>query len=336
MRPTTFASAICLIGLLLCPGLEFGQAETPAPLQDISVNTDDISLSCSCMPLGHVLPGPDRLSLELDYSTAEAVVSPSEKGTAVFTGNVTVDAIRGERIVVGLTSWVSAGWQSSCIPSSLVINDNDPHPFVVNVTVPENERAAVIGNLTIEGQSRGGGIVTTANVTATITVKPYYRVMIDKEGSALREVPPGGKAEFTLKVWNVGNAIDSYSLELTNNKELRDKGWDISINVTLTPKLDVGRFQLFMLTAKAPSDLAPYKNEPTGIDIKASSTETGGTVSQSIQVRVVQKGVNATNTTAIVMIIAVVMTALVLLVIWRRRRRARLHVFRKDDGGIKE
>lgn len=282
------------------------------------------------------LPGPDRLSITLDYDTAEADVGSSEKGTAVFTGNVTVDAIRGERIAVDLISSVSAGWVSATTPHEMVINDNDPHPFVVEVTVPENQPSDVVGNLTIEGRAKGGGIVTTANVTATVTVKPYYRVMIDKEGSALKEVPPGGKAEFILQVWNVGNAMDSYSLEVINNKELRDKGWDISINVTLTPKLDIGRVQLVMLTAKAPSDLAPYKNEPTGIDFKASSTESGGTVSQSIQVRVVQKGVNATNTTAIVMIIAVIITTLALLVLWRRRRRARLSAARNDDGGINE
>lgn len=280
------------------------------------------------------LPGTDRLTITIDDPSQEAVVNTSEKADVVFHGNVTVDGIRGERIIVTLTPQVNQGWPCSIDPSTMTIRDNAPNPIVMKVTVPENSLAAHAGILTVEGVARGGGLTTTANATAIITIRPYYRVMIETEGGAKNEVSVGTAAEFNLRIWNYGNAVDNITLEIVDLKGLRDKGWEIRFNVTVIEKVDVSDKGLVKLTAIPPRDLAPYKNEPTIITVKAESrgaSSQGGAMSQSVNVTVHQKGFNATGVTVVIMVIAAIISGLVFVLRKRRMRRARLST--KDAGG---
>jgi hypothetical protein len=279
-------------------------------------------------------PGPDRLTITIDNPSQEAIVNASTKDEVAFFGNVTVDAVRGERIVVSLSPSVSTGWASSISPATMDVRDSNPNPFVVKVTVLESSLASEIGTLTIEGDARGGGLTTSANATAIITVRPYYRVMIEADGGAKKEVSPGGTAEFNLFIWNYGNAFDNLTLNIVNLKELRDMGWEARFNVTIIENVNVSDKGLVKLTVVPPHDLAPYKDESTTITIRVESQQAstqGSAVSQSLNVIVHQKGSNGTGLTTAIIISAAIVSAIAMVLRKRRMRRARL--IQKHAGG---
>lgn len=216
-------------------------------------------------------PNPvPALTVKLDPPQQEATVSESVKGSAQFTGSVKVDKLPVERIVVGITSSVDAGWQSSCSPSSIVITDTNEHTFGVTVVVPENQPAGVVGGLKVEAQGRGGGFVVTQQSTVIITVKPYYRLMIESD-VPYREISPGSQAFFSFKVWNVGNAVDSFELEIVNLKDLVNDHWTVTLSTTQVAKVPLGEYRTVRITAQSPRDWTIWKSKPSVVNVKATS-----------------------------------------------------------------
>jgi len=276
--------------------------------------------------VGHgASPGLDRMTITIDDPSKEAVVGGDTKAEMVFYGNVTVDAITGERIVVTLVPNVNQGWPSSVDPATMTIWNKNPVAFTAKVEVPEYSLACNIGNLTVNGTARGGGLVTYANATARITVRPFYRMMAEAEGGLSRKISPGGTAEFNLKVWNYGNAVDTMTISIANQNALEAKGWETRFNVTRLENVNAAEAGLVLLTVVPPKDNTPYKDEVMTITIKVESQGAiaqGNSTGYSRDVKVHVKGSSAANITWIVVVAIVVAAALVVVIRKIRRRRA--------------
>src|SRR5512137_1943210 len=73
-----------------------------------------------------VNPTP-AMTVTLDPSNQEAMISEGASGTVQFTGSLRIDKLPVERGVTSLTCSVDAGWVASCSPSSMVITDTQAH-----------------------------------------------------------------------------------------------------------------------------------------------------------------------------------------------------------------
>ena len=124
-------------------------------------------------PLGSALsPIQPALMLTLEPTAVTVNSLPDAKVTVNFNGTVRVDKLPLERIVVTLIPEVDEGWPCNLSPTSMVVTDEQPHPFTCIVTVPENTQN-VSATLKVEGTGRGGGFVVTALAQSTINVFWY-------------------------------------------------------------------------------------------------------------------------------------------------------------------
>jgi len=216
-----------------------------------------------------VNPQP-ALTLGLTPPQQEAQVSESMKGTLTFDGKVKVDKLPVERIVVSLTPSVDQGWPCSVSPSTIVITDTQDHTFGVTVVVPENSLSANSGVIKVDATGRGGGFTVTGTSQAIITVRPYYRVMIESD-TPYREISPGSQAFFSIKIWNYGNAVDTFELEIVNLKDLVNDKWTVTLSTTQVPRIPVAEYRVVKITAQSPRDWTIWKSKPSIVTIKATS-----------------------------------------------------------------
>jgi len=254
------------------------------------------------------------LTCTLDPSSQEARVSESAQGTVQFTGSVRVDKLPVERIVVTLLSSIDAGWASQCSPSSLVITDTQAHSFSVTGIIPQATPSNIIGNLKIDAKGTGGGFNVVTSATVIITVKPYYRVMMESD-MPYKEISPGTQAFYSFKLWNVGNAIDSYEMEIVNLKDLVTKKWTVTLSSTQVAKINPNEYKTVRITAQSPRDWTIWKSEPTMINVKSSSLnakEEQTVVTQSFPLYAYEKGFYIPGFDPIFMIAALAMGAVLL------------------------
>ena len=238
-----------------------------------------------------VNPTP-ALTLSLAPNIQDAMVTESLKGSLSFDGKVKVDKLPVERIVVSLQPSVDQGWPCSCSPSTIVITDTAEHSFAVSVVVPENSLSANSGLLKVDASGRGGGFTVTAYSQAIINVKPYYRVMIESD-TPYREISPGSQAFFSFKVWNYGNAVDTFELEIVNLKNLVDDHWTVTLSTTQVPRIPVAEYRVVKITAQSPRDWTIWKSKPSMLTVKALSVNARDAqlvISQQYQMYAYEKG----------------------------------------------
>jgi len=216
-------------------------------------------------------PNPQpALTISLSPTLQDVVVSESLKGSLTFDGKVKVEKLPVERIVVTLNPSVDQGWPCSCSPSSIVITDTVDHPFSVAVVVPENWLSAASGVLKVDALGRGGGFSVPGSSQAIINVKPYYRVMIESD-TPYREISPGSQAFFSFKVWNYGNAVDTFELEIVNLRDLVNDHWTVTLSTTQVPRIPVAEYRSVKITAQSPRDWTIWKSKPSIVTVKALS-----------------------------------------------------------------
>lgn len=122
------------------------------------------------MPLGSATqPIVPKVTVQLSPPVQNVTVSPTQKGAAVFSGNVTVEKLPFVRMTVTLNSSVDKGWPSSVSPATLAITDSSPHSFGVTVVIPEGTTSST-GTLTVDAKAVGGGFAVTSTASAMIVV----------------------------------------------------------------------------------------------------------------------------------------------------------------------
>lgn len=263
-------------------------------------------------------PNPiPALTVSLEPSSQTAVVSESAQGSVQFTGTIRIDKLPVERIVVTLTASVDTGWAAQCTPSSMVFTSTQPQSFSATVVVPPACDSTIIGTLKVDAIATGGGFRVPATAQAIVTVKPYFRLMLESD-NPYREIWPGSQTMFTFKLWNMGNAIDSYDIEITNLKDLADRGWTVTLSSTSVSKIPQNQYKNVKISAQSPRFWTLYKSEPTVIMIKAKSQNAEAenlVVQQSFALYVYEKGWYIPGFDPMLLIIGLV----VAIVIYKRK-----------------
>lgn len=266
-------------------------------------------------PAATASPNPvPVVQIKLDTSNQIAKVSESAQGTVQFSGTVSIDKLPVERVVVTLTTSVDAGWASQCSPSSMLFTSTAPQSFTVTVIVPQATPSNIIGTLKIDGKAVGGGLQGLTNTQAIITVAPYYRVMMESD-MPYREITPGSQAFYSFKIWNVGNAIDSFELEIVNLKDLVQKKWTVTLSSNQIAKVNPNEYKTVRVTCQSPRDWVIWKSEPTMINIKSSSMnakEGQLVITQSFPLYAYEKGMYIPGFDPLFLIVAIAFGAIML------------------------
>jgi len=211
------------------------------------------------------------LTLRLDPSSQPSQPTESSIGSVMFTGTATIDKFPVERLVATLNPSCDQGWVSIMSPTTMVFTSTTPQTFTVSVVIPQDTPNNIQGKLTVDGRAIGGGLQSNAaQASAIITVDPYYRVNIETD-APYREIQPGSQVYYSFRIVNMGNAVDSFSLEISNLRDLVAKKWTVTLSSTTVPKVNPKEYKVVKVVAQSPRDWAIWKNEPTVITLKVTS-----------------------------------------------------------------
>jgi hypothetical protein len=233
------------------------------------------------------------LTLKLDPSQQASQPTESNIGSVTFTGTATIDKFPVERLVATLSPSCDQGWVSTMSPTTMVFTSTTPQTFTVSVVIPQDTPNNIQGKLTIDGKAVGGGLQSQpAQASSTITVDPYYRVIVETD-APYREIAPGSQVYFSFRILNMGNAVDSFSLEVANLRDLVAKKWTVTLSSATIAKVNPKEYKTVKVVAQSPRDWAIWKNEPTVINLKATSQNAEGSsliVTQTFPVYAYERG----------------------------------------------
>jgi hypothetical protein len=216
------------------------------------------------------------LTLKLDPSQQASQPTESNIGSVTFTGTATIDKFPVERLVATLSPSCDQGWVSTMSPTTMVFTSTTPQTFTVSVVIPQDTPNNIQGKLTIDGKA----------------VDPYYRVIVETD-APYREIAPGSQVYFSFRILNMGNAVDSFSLEVANLRDLVAKKWTVTLSSATIAKVNPKEYKTVKVVAQSPRDWAIWKNEPTVINLKATSQNAEGSsliVTQTFPVYAYERG----------------------------------------------
>ncbi len=212
------------------------------------------------------------LTLSLVPTQLEARVTNSQNGPVMFGGNATVEKFSGnlERVTVTLSA--SCIWPAIVSPSTMVFTNMQPQAFFVTVVVPPKTSALEVGQLIVSGTAKAPGMpVATATANAVITVGQYFKLSIGAD-TPLREVKPGDITYNTVNIYNEGNGMDSFELEVTNSKDLLKKEFNVIIERT---SIDIQQeeYAQIKITVQTPQGFRLWARDLVLVTLKVSSAE---------------------------------------------------------------
>ncbi len=210
------------------------------------------------------------LAIRLDAPGQSARVTEGEIGIVTFTGRMSIDKLPVEYCVVTLNASTDTGWVSLVSPTTAVFTNTTPQPFTCIVIVPQGTPNNLSGNIFILGRAVAGGLWSTAGTRGIVSVEPYFRVDVYAKQPVL-EISPGGQAFFTYFVRNDGNGIDSFSKEVSNLKELADRGWTAVMCACMFTKVPPGEYKPDRLTLASPRDEPFMADYSISIIVKVTS-----------------------------------------------------------------
>jgi hypothetical protein len=212
------------------------------------------------------------LTLSLVPTQLEARVTNSQNGPVMFGGNATVEKLSGslERVTVTLSA--SCIWPAIVSPSTMVFTNMVPQPFYVTVVVPPKTSALEIGQLIVSGTAKAPGMpAATATANAVVTVAQYFKLSIGAD-TPLREVKPGDITYNTVNIYNEGNGLDSFELEVTNSKDLLKKEFNVIIERT---SIDIQQeeYAQIKITIQTPQGFRLWARDLVMVTLKVNSVE---------------------------------------------------------------
>jgi hypothetical protein len=111
--------------------------------------------------------------------------------------------------------------------------------------------------------------VSEAQAGFFVLSKPYGKVILQSD-KPFQKVSPGKEYPFKIKVVNNGNAVDTFSIEITNKERLQKDGFSISLSSTTTANTDPQGFDTITVQVQTPREFG-WKNDYFNLEIRAVS-----------------------------------------------------------------
>jgi hypothetical protein len=226
--------------------------------------TDDAEAALNPVPV---------LTLSLTPTQLQSRVTNSQNGPVMFGGNATVEKFSGnvERVTVTLSA--SCIWPAIVSPSTMVFTQSGrSQPFYVTVVVPPKTSSLEVGTLIVSGTAKAPGMpVVTATANAVVTVAQYFKLSIGAD-TPLREVKPGDITYNTINIYNEGNGLDSFEIEISNQKDLLKKEFNVIIERT---SIDIKQdeYSQVKITIQTPQGFDLWARDLILVSVKVHSAE---------------------------------------------------------------
>lgn len=230
--------------------------------------------------------------VELKFDPGEEVqyadVAPGESGMVSFSGTVRADLAAGgsvQDVVVNLQASTDQGWATTIDPTTVVLNPGTEEvPFLATVSVPPETSFYVCGVLTISGTATaypGALRYTIDSITGTILINQYYKFSIGCN-EPYQECCPDSELCYELNIYNEGNGLDEFMVEITNLEYLTHELFTVSpeTNTMEIPEKNVGQVNVQVATPYNEDSLGVYDIELEVRSIKEESN-TGHTIPQT-------------------------------------------------------
>ncbi len=302
----------------LPPGWHLFRARADDPAGDMNGSDNSVEKSL------HFMDRRPELNITLSPQTILADVLAAKAATVEFAGQVRAESLDGIAPSVTLSSSTDIGWPSSILYGPEFGTGADVMTFRAIVTVPPGTRTDNFGRLEVTGAIEVGGLYSSNETHATITVRPYFCATVECE-KPLQVIGPEGKETFEFRIRNIGNSYDSYTIVISNRKELEGRGWTINLSHTQTRKVSPGADLPFRLVVTPPKTLSPYTDETVVFDLNVSSQNDSGSLVMYLATPIAKLQVRGYNTPGVMLLSASIIMLLAALLaaffIHRRRRR---------------
>jgi hypothetical protein len=208
----------------------------------------------------------------LDPQSIHVVVSATEPGTASFNATVTVTKPPTTSVTVNMDGETTAGWPVTVQPETLYFPISDSKNVTATVVIPqgtpalEQEQIGVFAIATYPGGSQ------TADSHAVINIEQYFRGEVE---SAPAETT-ASELDVNLTVWNKGNGLDEFTLEIENLSKELEAGFDFDFSTTQTKQLEIQEFEVITLTVTYSGDERP-KDHTFSVRVISDYAKSSGT-----------------------------------------------------------
>jgi hypothetical protein len=178
--------------------------------------------------------GAPTVNVALIETSNTADVGPDDTGESQFNGVVSVAMDQAKRVIVNLSA--EDTWNSAIIsPNTLEFSSNGDKQFVVKVYAALGSNFTEPGLLTVYGNWTGspGNFSGKANpeqgAVGRIDINQFHNFSLSSPKTNF-ESTQGSQIVCTLVIYNLGNFMDTFSLDIKNYEELSKK----NIEVVLT------------------------------------------------------------------------------------------------------
>ena len=197
-----------------------------------------VMLSTFPLALDEAEAAPNPIPLAtvwFDSDIYRARVLPYSPTVVVMYGNVIVEKSCGiERVVVHLAGESDSGWPFEIRPAEIPFINPGTQRFTVVITIPPGALPQ-LGIFTTTAAVKAPGLAKyVTSSTCIIETMPMYLSYLEPIGSQC-VLGGDGLARFPVRVWNLGNAEDAYTFDLSpGTMPLMD--WDDPEGVTVPPR----------------------------------------------------------------------------------------------------
>jgi hypothetical protein len=206
-------------------------------------------------------------------------VGPGATGQISFSGRVDVISYNSAiPCIVTLTAQSTVGQATLDKPQLVFQGNKQEDTFHVIVIVPIITTARQPAQLSISGSWQQGATVGAAGSSQAAFLVDQFQLMTVYSSNPVIETGPGTQAVFSLRIENTGNYRDEFKIDITNRKDLEEKGFIIP----QLPKtwIELGDPQAFTLPVTLPHDWTIWTDHPETVWIKVISTSSGDLVEE--------------------------------------------------------
>ena len=206
--------------------------------------------------------GPTVITLTLSAmnpQSHEVVVTPSSIGEARFnlTATVEMPSIIPMTVMVTLDGSTSTGWPTIVSPQTIPFSNSGTVHLNVTVVVPQATPASAIGKVIVSGQATFPGGSKSATSSAMVTVHQYYRLQLTANYESVTTT--NDTLSMVLNIYNRGNGLDQFDIELTNSDALKEKGLTVVFNLTRTFSVPQDEYCSILITVSYDGSNRPIK-----------------------------------------------------------------------------
>ncbi len=265
-----------------------------------------------------------QVYIELLEFNKTANVGPEDDGLVTFDGSVHVTKPPATEVIVTLSAdsdLVSA----TVSPVTLTFQTEGEQEFSVSARANSGESAETVGTVVVTGTWRltPGGFTGTAQpaegVTARVLIAQYYDFSLSTNTNKV-ETNGGDTVEFDLTIQNEGNGLDTFFIEVTNENDLNDKEFQVSVSES---EVDIYEHQssIIKIFVTTPENTGEGKHELI-VQVTSDNGATEGLSPEKLVYEIDHSPSLVSNQT-IIFIIIIVVIIVCLLLFWRRKKKKR-------------